>query len=102
MSAHERERERERVERNTMHIIAVHTIVDADKFWSACKRGHAQLPTGTRWALAVASSDGTRGINLLVGASLERVREFFEPLVGPYSTTEYFEADAENAVGLPG
>lgn len=84
-----------------MHVFAIHTISDADQFWSACKLGHAQLPAGTRWALAVASTDGTRGINLLVGTSLERVMEFFEPLVGQYSTTEYFEADAENAVGLP-
>ena len=84
-----------------MHVIAIHTISDADLFWSACKRGHAQLPGGTRWALAVASIDGTKGINLLVGASLEQVKEFFEPLVGPYSTTEYFAADAKNAVGLP-
>jgi hypothetical protein len=85
-----------------MHVIAIHTIADADQFLSACKRGYAQLPTSTRWALAVASTDGTRGINLIVGASLERVRDFFEPLVGQYSTTEYFEADAANAVGLPG
>ena len=84
-----------------MHVIAVHTISDADQFWSACKSGYAQLPAGTRWTLAVASIDGTRGINLLVGASLERVKEFFEPLVGQWSKTEYFEADATNAVGLP-
>jgi hypothetical protein len=82
--------------------MAIHTISDADRFWSACKRGHAQLPAGMRWTLAVASTDGTRGINLLVGAPLERVKAFFEPLVGQYSTTEYFQADAENAVGLPG
>ena len=84
-----------------MHVMAIHTIADADQFWAACKRGHAQLPAGTRWTLAVASTDGRRGINLLVGAPLDRVRAFFEPLVGPYSTTEYFEADAANAVGLP-
>jgi hypothetical protein len=86
---------------HTMHIIAIHTIADADQFWSACKRGYAQLPAGTRWTLAVASTDGTRGINLLVGAPLERVKEFFEPLVGRYSTAEYFEVDTANAVGLP-
>ena len=84
-----------------MHVMAIHTISDADQFWAACKRGHAQLPTATRWALAAASTDSTRGINLLVGSSLERVKAFFEPLVGPYSTTEYFEVDAQNAVGLP-
>jgi hypothetical protein len=84
-----------------MHVIAIHTISDADQFWSACKRGYAQLPPGIRWTLAVASTDGARGINLIVGTSLERVKEFLEPLLGSYSTTEYFEADAQNAVGLP-
>ena len=84
-----------------MHVIAVHAISDADQFWSACKRGYAQLPAGTRWTLAVASVDGTRAINLLVGAPVERVKEFFEPLVSQFCTTEYFEADATNAVGLP-
>jgi len=85
----------------TMHIIAIRAISDADEFSSACKQGHAQLPKGARGVLAVASTDGTRGINLLVGASLAAVKEFFDPLIGPFSTTEYFEADAANAVGLP-
>ena len=84
-----------------MYVMAVSTISDTDKFWSSLQRAYGQLPKGARWTLAVASTDGTKAVNVIVHDSIESVKSFFEGYAGPFGSTEYFEADAANAVGLP-
>ncbi|MCD2442132.1 hypothetical protein LQ757_07550 [Agromyces sp. SYSU K20354] len=80
--------------------MAISTITDEDLFWGALKKAYGRLPKGAKWVLAVASSDGTKAVNVLVHDSLDAARAFFEEYAGPAATTEYFEADAANAVGL--
>ena len=84
-----------------MYVMAVSTISDNDKFWGSLKKAYSQLPKGARWTLAVASTDGTKGVNVIVHDSIDSVKRLFEEHAGPFGTTEYFEADAANAVGLP-
>ena len=83
-----------------MHILAISTIADGDRFWGALKKAYGRLPKGAKWVLAVASTDGTRAVNVIVHDSPAAVREFFDEYAGSAATTEYFEADAANAVGL--
>jgi hypothetical protein len=84
-----------------MHVMAVSTVSDADRFWAFLKQADGRLPQGVEWTLAVASVDGTKAVNILVADSIETVRRVFEEHPGGSGTTEYFEADAANAVGLP-
>lgn len=84
-----------------MHVMAVSTVSDNDRYWGALKKAHGRLPKGAKWSLAVASADGTRAVNVIVHDSVDGVREFFTEHAGPFATTEFFEADAANAVGLP-
>jgi hypothetical protein len=84
-----------------MHIMAVSTISDNDKFWSSLKMAHSKMPKGAKWILAMASTDGTKAVNVIVHDSIDSVKRFFEEHSGPFGATEYFEADTANAVGLP-
>jgi hypothetical protein len=84
-----------------MYVLVVSTVSDNAKFWNGLKKAHAKLPRGAGWKLAVASSDGTKAVNVIVHDSVDGVRDFFEAHAGAHATTEYFEADAANAVGLP-
>ena len=83
-----------------LHVLVVSTVSDEVGFWNGLKRAHGKLPRGARWKLAVASADGVKAVNVIAHESIDAVREFFEAHAGPYATTEYFEADAANAVGL--
>jgi hypothetical protein len=83
-----------------MHVMAVSTISDEGRFWSGLKKAHGRLPKGARWTLAVASTDGTKAVNVIAYDSVDAVRSFFEEHAGSFAVTEYFEADAANAVGL--
>ena len=83
-----------------MHVLAVSTISDERRFWGGLKKAHGRLPAGATWPFAVASTDGTTAVNVIAHDSVEAVRSFFEEHAGSFATTEYFEADAANAVGL--
>lgn len=83
-----------------MHVMAISTISDEGRFWDSLKKAYGRLPRGAKWTLAVASSDGTKAVNVIVHDSVDSVRSFFEECTGTAATTEYFEADAANAVGL--
>jgi hypothetical protein len=84
-----------------MHVLAVSTVSDSDRFWGSLKRAYSRLPEGAEWTLAVGSIDGTKAVNVIVHDSIDSIESFFEEHAGPFGTTEYFEADAANAVGLP-
>ena len=84
-----------------MHVMAISTVSDEQSFWNAMKKAYGRLPAGARWTVAVASADGTRAVNVIVHKSIDEVRDFVEEWVAAFAVTEYFEADAENAVGLP-
>jgi hypothetical protein len=83
-----------------MHVVAVSTVSD-DGFWNSLKKAHAKLPKGAKWKVAVGSKDGAKAVNIITHDSVDGVRDLFEAHAGAYATTEYFEADAVNAVGLP-
>jgi hypothetical protein len=88
-----------------VHVMAVSAVSDDDRFWSSMKKAHARLPKGAAWTVAVRSTDGTRAVNVIVdagaGGSVDGVRGFLAEYTDPFATTEYFEIDAANAVGLP-
>jgi hypothetical protein len=88
-------------EEDAMHVMAVSTVSDQNKFWSGLKQAYARLPKGATWKVAVASKDGAKAVNIITYDTIDGVQDFFEAHAGAYATTEYFEADAANAVGLP-
>jgi hypothetical protein len=83
------------------HVMAVSTVADDTTFWNGVKKAHAKLPKGATWKLAVASKDGTKAVNIIAADSVESVRDLLEAHTGDTAVTEYLEADAANAVGLP-
>ncbi|MEV0585210.1 hypothetical protein [Nonomuraea sp. NPDC050310] len=80
--------------------MAISAVSDQSRFWNAVKSAYGKLPRNAAWKLAVASTDGTRAVNVVKHDSIDAVRELFEAHAGPYATTEFLEADAANAVGL--
>ncbi|PJJ70892.1 hypothetical protein CLV46_0421 [Diaminobutyricimonas aerilata] len=83
-----------------MHVLAISTVNDSDRFWGGLKKAHGRLPKGATWVLALADTDGTRAVNVIRSESIEGVRAVLDEHAGPSATTEYFEADAANAIGL--
>ncbi len=60
-----------------MYVMAISAVGDRDQFWGSLKTAYGQLPAETKWVLAVASSDGTRAVNILVHDSVASVANLF-------------------------
>jgi hypothetical protein len=80
-----------------MHIIAIHSISDPERFWS----GSLDLPEGTTLHSALPNNDGTRGVCVWESDSVGTVRQLLENAAGEISNNEYFEINATTAQGLP-
>jgi len=83
-----------------MHVLAISTVDDSDRFWGGLKKAYGRLPKGATWVLALANTEGTRAVNVIRHDSIKAVRAILDEYAGPAAVTEYFEADATNAVGL--
>lgn len=83
-----------------MHVLAISTVTDSDRFWGGLKKAYGRLPKGATWVLALANTEGTRAVNVIQNDSIEGVQAVLDEYAGPSATTEYFEADAANAIGL--
>lgn len=83
-----------------MHVLAISTVTDSDRFWGGLKKAYGRLPNGAKWVLALANTDGTRAVNVIRHDSIDEVRAVLDEYAGLSASTEYFEADAANAVGL--
>jgi hypothetical protein len=83
-----------------MHVLAMSTVTDSDRFWGGLKKAYGRLPTGATWVLALATTEGTRAVNVIRHDSIEAVRAVLDEYAGPAAVTEYFEVDAANAIGL--
>ncbi len=83
-----------------VYVLAISTVNDSDRFWSGLKKAHARLPKGAAWVFAVASTDGTKAVNVIRHDSIDAVRDLLDGYAGSAAVTEYAEADAANAIGL--
>jgi hypothetical protein len=80
-----------------MHVIAIHSISDPDRFWSAVP----DIPEGMTLHSALPNDDGSRAVCVWEAGSVNDVEQLVEGAVGEVSDNEYFEVNDSNAQGLP-
>jgi hypothetical protein len=82
-----------------MYIVAIHTISNPDKFWSAAKT--LAVPPHIKLHTVFPSTDGAKGTCLWEAESLTAMKQFLEPVTTGVATNEYMVVESTNAVGLP-
>ncbi len=83
-----------------MFIAIEHEIHDAQDFARRAE-GAMPPPTGLHVHQFLPSADGTRATCLYEAASVERVRDFVDGVLGGSSTQYYFPVAEDHAMGLP-
>jgi hypothetical protein len=83
-----------------MHVIAVHSISDPDKFFETAQT--TPIPDEITLHSLLPSSDRSRAVCVWEADSQDAVQRFVDDNVGDVSTNEFFEVDAGSAQGLPG
>jgi hypothetical protein len=81
-----------------MHVIAIHSISDPDRFWA----GNLDIPEGTSLQTVCPNPDGTKAICIWEADSVDAVRQLVDGAAGEFSNNEFFEVNETNAQGLPG
>jgi hypothetical protein len=84
-----------------MYVVAIHAIDDPKVFWDAAQTVVAELPEGTTLHSAIPNEDGSRAVCLWESGSVDTVRGIVEGAAGHVSKNEYYDVNAQNAIGLP-
>ena len=84
-----------------MFVSVIHRVSDPDAFWSAVASASQQIPADLKLPQYVTSNDRSTTICLWEAPSVEKVRDFLEPLIGRVSKNEYVPIDTTNSTGLP-
>jgi hypothetical protein len=82
-----------------MHVIAIHSISDPDRFWKAADE--SEMPEEMTLHSALPNDDGSRAVCVWEADSVESVKQLIEDTVGDVSSNEFFQVNADNAQGLP-
>ena len=82
-----------------MYIVAIHTISNPEKFWTAAKT--LAVPPHIKLHTVFPSTDGAKGVCLWQAESLGAMKQFLEPVTSGVASNEYLVVADANAVGLP-
>ena len=82
-----------------MYIVAIHTISNPEKFWTAAKT--LAVPPHIKPHTVFPSTDGAKGMCLWQAESLGAMKQFLEPVTSGVASNEYMVVADANAVGLP-
>jgi hypothetical protein len=84
-----------------MYVLCNHTVRNPREFWERASQALPNLPAGIRVHNVFPNADGTRGVCLWEGDSMEHVRAFVDGATSDVSDNDYFAVQADQARGLP-
>jgi hypothetical protein len=84
-----------------MYIVVEHTITNPDVFFGLASKV-TEAPSGIDPLQFFPSVNKDRAVCLWEAKSVDALKGFLEPLVGPSSRNTYYAVDNTVAMGLPG
>ena len=84
-----------------MYVVVEHKISDPAAFWSKAEEIVPNLPAKIALHHCLPTKDGSRGICVWEGESVEAVRSFLEGHVARWSRNDYYQVENKDAIALP-
>ena len=84
-----------------MYVAVQHRINDPEKFWGKAQELVPNLPEGIQLHHCMPTKDGTRGICIWEGESVEKIRTYLEGHMSSFSNNDYFEVENRDSIALP-
>jgi hypothetical protein len=84
-----------------MFVSVIHRISDPDRFAEMAASTEDKIPTDLRLPQYITSADRRTTVCLWEAPSVDRVRDFLEPLSQGICINEYAAVDVEASKGLP-
>jgi hypothetical protein len=83
-----------------MFVSVIHRISDPDRFFEMARS--VVIPHDLRLPQTISTVDRSTTVCLWEAPSVQRVRDFLEPLLAGIASNEYAEVDPGVSLGLPG
>jgi hypothetical protein len=93
--------ERSNHKRGHMYVVVQHKISDPAAFWAKAEEMVPKLPSQFKLHHCLPTQNGSKGVCVWEGQSVEAVRSYLDGQVGHVSTNEYFEVENKEGVALP-
>jgi hypothetical protein len=84
-----------------MFVSVIHRITDPDRFFEMASNAAQSIPPDLRLPQYISNADRSTTICLWEAPSVDRVREFLEPLTAGICKNEYAQVDVALSSGLP-
>ena len=90
-----------------MHVSVHHIIKDPQKWAQVTTKmmtmlEQGRLPQGLKALMYLPGTDGRKADCLWEAQSVDALKNFLEPAIGSAATNDYFQINAQAAIGLPG
>jgi hypothetical protein len=84
-----------------MYILVQHTISDPSTVWSRAQQNLPSMPGHLTLHHSMPTPEGTHAICIWEAESIDTLKAYLDPMLGPGARNEYFEVVNKEGVGLP-
>lgn len=84
-----------------MFVAVEHNISNPEVFWARAKEIVPNLPAHVKLHQCFPNKDGSRGICIWEGDSVNTVQTYLDGQVGHVSSNDYYEVENKEAIALP-
>jgi hypothetical protein len=85
----------------TMYILVQHTVSDPTTVWSRAQQALPSVPSHLKLHHSIPTPDGRKATCVWEAASIETLKSYLDPMLGPDAHNQYFEVVNKEGVALP-
>ena len=84
-----------------MYILVQHTVSDPAAVWQRAQQAVSSIPASLKLHHSFPSPNGRKAVCIWEAASIESLKTFLEPMMGPEAHNQYIEVVNKEGVALP-
>lgn len=84
-----------------MYILVQHTVSDPTTVWSRAQQGVERIPAHLTLHHSIPTRDGRKAVCVWEAASIDALKSFLDPMLGPDAHNQYFEVVNKEGIALP-
>ena len=84
-----------------MYIMVQHTVSDPSTVWSRAQQAVSNIPQHLKLHQSMPTPDGRKAVCIWEAASVETLKTYLDPMLGPDAHNQYFEVVNKEGIALP-
>jgi len=84
-----------------MYILVQHSVSDPATVWARAQQSLANIPAALKLHHSIPTPDGRKAVCIWEASSIDTLRKFLDPMLGPDAHNDYFEVVNKEGIALP-